>query len=151
MKAASGKTEVGGERRPPWLATEEGWSLEMLGDLVVRGEGYPESNLGVCVPTSEGAIANYRKDVQRRALPQCLMCVARLCGVFTAVELQRSSRRRVGRLDYQRTDCRQRGASVSIDNNRSVTRGVNSKKCVGSPEGSMHRPLPLHRGTVIET
>lgn len=77
MNAASGETEVGGERSPLWFATEDGMSLETLGDLVVRGEGYPVSNLDVGDPTtSKGAIAGVAKESSAVALSQCLMCVS---------------------------------------------------------------------------
>lgn len=80
MNAASGETEVGGERSALWFATEDGMSLETLGDLVARGDGYPVSNLDVGVPTtSEGAIAGVARKSSAVALSQCLMCVYGPC------------------------------------------------------------------------
>src|SRR5258708_6931303 len=74
MNAGSGEIEIGGDSRPVWFATE-GMSLEILGDLVVRGEGYPESNRGVCVPGSDGAIAICRRKVQ----PSCASSMSHAC------------------------------------------------------------------------
>ena len=79
MKAASGETEEGGDRSPLWPATEEWTSLDTLGDLVVRGEGYPESNRDVGeATTSEGAIARLsqrKKRPQRRMRYLNVSCV----------------------------------------------------------------------------